>query len=280
MNFPFFTMGGKQFWEDVFYYQKWRIQRHFKTKKYRLLDNWDICRAKGTFEECRQAFVKYIEIFEIPRQKGKLVVLLHSLGETKNVFKSLWKSLAQNGYNVAAINYPSTRKSLEGHIDQLNFFLTHTEDADEVSFITKGSACLLLRKLFEQKAPWQEKLKIGKIINVNPINCGGNAYAFLSKFKVFNFILGQSLKDCTPEFTTDIKKLPKELPLGLIFCETYTEKLFRPIVKRYKSIDIKGDLKETDFSAQNVYISNKHLNPFDNPEVLEKCLKFLDEEHF
>ena len=52
--FHFFTLGGKQFWEDVFYYQKWRIQRHYRTRKYRLLDNWDICRAKGTFEECRK----------------------------------------------------------------------------------------------------------------------------------------------------------------------------------------------------------------------------------
>ena len=86
MAFCFFTMGGKQFWEDFLFYQKWRIQRHWRTKKYRLLDKWDICRATGTFEECRTSLVKMIEAYEIKRQSGKLVILIHGLGESKNVF--------------------------------------------------------------------------------------------------------------------------------------------------------------------------------------------------
>ena len=44
MRFEFFTMGGSQLWEDVFFYQKWRIQRNYRTKEYRLLDPWDIQR--------------------------------------------------------------------------------------------------------------------------------------------------------------------------------------------------------------------------------------------
>ena len=68
MRFDFFTLGGSQFWEDVFFYQKWRIQRNYKTKQYRLLDNWDIRRAEGRFENCRRAFLKYIEVFQLSRQ--------------------------------------------------------------------------------------------------------------------------------------------------------------------------------------------------------------------
>ena len=87
MKFNFFTFGGSQFWEDVFFYQKWRIQRNYHSKIYRLLDNWDIKRAEGSFEQCRKAFVKYIEVYEIPRQSGELIILLHGLGNTKNVFQ-------------------------------------------------------------------------------------------------------------------------------------------------------------------------------------------------
>ena len=61
MKFNFFTFGGSVFWEDVFFYQKWRIQRNCCTKKYRLLDSWDIRRASGTFEDCQKAFIKYIQ---------------------------------------------------------------------------------------------------------------------------------------------------------------------------------------------------------------------------
>ena len=97
MKFNFFTFGGSQFWEDVFFYQKWRIQRNCHSKIYRLLDKWDIKRAEGSFETCRKAFVKCIEVYEIPRQKGELVILLHGISETKSIFRPLWKMLVNEG---------------------------------------------------------------------------------------------------------------------------------------------------------------------------------------
>lgn len=278
--FHFFTLGGKQFWEDVFYYQKWRIQRHYRTRKYRLLDNWDICRAKGSFEECRTAFVKFIEIYEIPRQSGKMVVLLHGLAESKNIFKPLIKPLEEKGYHVVAINYPSTRKSIKAHIDQLDFFLTHIEDISEVSFITKGTACLLLRYLLNTSFEWNKKFNIGKIINVNPVNLGSETCTVLSRFKIFNFIFGKALKECSLENADMVPELPQNYPLGLIFCETYLDKLTAPITKRYKGIDIPGEKKEKDFSPLQVYIKNAELNVFDNQKLIEACTSFLTEGKF
>jgi len=276
----FFTFGGKQFWEDVFYYQKWRIQRHYRTKKYRLLDNWDICRAKGSFEECRQAFVRFIEVYEIPRQQGKLVVLLHGLGESKGVFKKLWKKLEQNGYHVAAINYPSTRKSIKAHLDQLDFFLTHTEDVEEVSFVTKGTSCLLLRYLLSKRFAWHEKFRIGKIIQINPTNLGSEWCAVLSRLKIFYYIFGPALQECVPDNINKIPQLQGDTPLGLIFCETFSDKILRPIVKRYEGIKVPGDLREEDFSNQCIHIKNSHFNIFDNPEVAESCVRFLNQGTF
>lgn len=280
MNFPFFTLGGKQFWEDVFFYQKWRIQRHWRTKKYRLLDNWDICRAKGSFEECRKAFVKFIEVYEIPRQSGPLVVLLHGLGESKNVFKPLWKKLVNRGYNVAAINYPSTRKSMRAHIDQLDFFLTHTEDISEVSFVTHATGCLLLRYLLAESFAWKNKFRIGRIVNVNPTNCGSDVCSLLARFKIFNWILGPLLKELTPENEHTIPRLPAGTPLGLVFCETYLEKMLRPLKKRFEGVAIPGDVTEKDFSAIQVFIKNSDINVFDNSKVCEACLRFLESGKF
>ncbi|MBR2299258.1 MAG: hypothetical protein IJ870_01630 [Alphaproteobacteria bacterium] len=280
MGLHFFTLGGTQFWEDVFYYQKWRIQRHFRTRKYRLLDNWDICRATGTFEECREAFVRLIEVFEIPRQSGRLVILLHGLGESKNTFKSLWRALEKQGYHVAAINYPSTRKSIKAHLDQLDFFLTHTEDVDEVSFVTKGTSCLLLRYLLNTSFAWNKKFKIGKIVNVNPTNIGSDACAAMAHSKILTWIFGPALKECAPVSVHKIPKLPMNIPLGLVFCETYKDKILKPFIKRYEGIKVPGDLTEDDFSPHRVRISNSQLNIFDNPKVVEQCLRFLDKGTF
>ena len=92
MENDFYTLGGSHFWEDVFFYQKWRIQRNYVTKSCRLLDNWDIRRHEGSFEECREAFVKYIDAYEIARPNGHMIIMIHSIGQSKNIFKRLVES--------------------------------------------------------------------------------------------------------------------------------------------------------------------------------------------
>lgn len=275
MKFNFFTFGGSQFWEDVFFYQKWRIQRNCHSKIYRLLDNWDIKRAEGSFETCRKAFVKYIEVYEIPRQSGELVILLHGLGETKSIFRPLWKRLVKEGYNVAAINYPSTRKPMKYHIRQLEFFLNHCEDISKVSFITKGAGCLLLRMLIANTYGWQDNFKINKVINVNPINCGSDFFDLISRFSPVNWLFGPMLKECRPADAQSVSRLPSEVDSRLIFCETWSQKIFSPIVERFKGMPLKFELRERDFSSKTVTIKNTYCNVFNNPQVSEACLKFL-----
>ncbi len=280
MSFNFFTFGGSQFWEDVFYYQKWRIQRNCHSKIYRLLDNWDIRRAQGSFEECRKAFVKYIEVYEIPRQSGELIILLHGLGETKTVFKNLWKRLTKEGYNVAAINYPSTRKPIKYHIRQLEFFLNHCEDVNKVSFITKGAGCLLLRKLISDTYGWQDNFKIDKVINVNPINRGSDCFEIMSRIVPCNWLFGPMLKECSPQGAQSFSRLPKDVELGLVFCETWTEKLFSPLVERFKSLPLKSEVTENTFSDKSVSIKNTYYNIFNNPDVVDACVNFLKNGDF
>jgi hypothetical protein len=280
MQFPFFTLGGSQFWEDVFYYQKWRIQRHYSSRKYRLLDNWDIQRASGSFEQCRAAFVKCVEVYEIPRQKGDLVILLHGLGESKSVFHNLWKALSEKGYNVAALNYPSTRKALSYHIRQLEFFLTHCEDINKVSFITKGESCLLLRLLVSNTYGWQNHIAVDKVININPINAGSDWLDYLSRFGLFRFLLGPMLNDAAPSRARTISKLPATTDVGLIFCKTWVDKLCEPIVRRFQGLPIKSEIKETSFSDKRIHIENKRFNILSNAEVIAACQKFLENGSF
>ena len=206
MSFNFYTLGGSQFWEDVFYYQKWRIQRNYKTKKYRLLDNWDIRRAEGSFENCRRAFLKYIEVFQLSRQKGHMVIMLHGLADSKNIFKPLWRDVIKTGLLAAAINYPSTRKRIDGHVRQLDFFMNHLEDIKEVSFVTKGVGSLILNKALSFDSPWHHKIKINRIVEINPVSENTTSlFVTLSKFRFFNWLLGPMLQELRPDV---IQKIP------------------------------------------------------------------------
>lgn len=277
MTFHFFTMGGKQYWEDVFYYQKWRIQRHFRTHKYRLLDQWDICRESGSFESCRKKFVKAIDVYEIEPQKGSLVVLLYGLGKNKNIFRPLTEAMDKEDVSFVVMNYPSRKKNFKEHLQQLDFFLTHLEGITSISFITEGSGCLLLRHFLSSDLVQNKKINIGKVININPINKGSETYSFLSRFKIFNFVLGPCLKECTPSAVQKLPALPDNVPLGLIFCDTYYQKILASFVHRYQEIDIPSEIKETDFSNSYIYIKNNHFNIMNNKNLIFSCLQFLRE---
>ena len=274
MRFQFYTLGGKQFWEDVFFYQKWRIQRHYKRKIFRLLDNWDICRAEGSFETCRKAFVKYIEVYEIPRQAGELVVMLHGLGETKSMFRPLWRVLTDEGYHVAALNYPSTKKSMKQHLQQLDFFLTHCEDISKVSFITYGSGALLLRRLLAETFEWQNNFKISRIININPNNCGSDLFEILARYKFFNAVFGPMLKDCATSKARFVSKLPADIDLGLIFSKPWYQRIFSFLTKRYEGFD-DALYSESAFSNNVVEAEGLYWNVISNPNLIKACRSFL-----
>ena len=278
--FEFFTMGGSQRWEDVFFYQKWRIQRNYKTKQYRLLDNWDIRRAEGSFDDCYKHFLTAIEIYQLSRQHGHMVIMLHGLADSKNIFKPLWREVIKYGFMVAAINYPSTYKRIDSHVRQLDFFLNHLEDVREVSFITSGCGALILRKLLYFDADWKKKIKLRKIIEINPPSKGSKFWAKVSKNKWLKKLFGPILADITPTGVQRIPEYDKKYKVGIICCRSLIAQFCKILPDHFKNYTpffeeyIHGDIKEA------TKINAKTLTVMKCPDVASKCVKFLKEGEF
>ena len=280
MRFEFFTMGGSQLWEDVFFYQKWRIQRNYRTKEYRLLDPWDIQRHSGGFENCRRAFLDYIEIYEISRQRGHMVIMLHGLGDSKNIFKPLWRAVLKEGMMAAAINYPSTRKRIDSHVRQLEFLLNHLEDVQEVSFVTKGVGGIVLRKLMALESPWQKKLKIRRIVQVCPPNQGSRLFAKLEKYSFFRWLLGPILKEVSPNNMIFIPNFPKGTEFGIIATDFPGKNLTNMLSESLKkSLPTPGE-SDLEGSKEVIHVSNVNYNVFNNYKVVKACVKFLTKGKF
>ncbi len=280
MRFDFFTLGGSQFWEDVFFYQKWRIQRNYKTKQYRLLDNWDIRRAEGRFENCRRAFLKYIEVFQLSRQKGHMVIMLHGLGESKNIFKPLWREALKNGYMAAAINYPSTRKRIDGHIRQLDFFMNHLEDVQEVSFVTNGIGGVILRKLLSFDSPWRHKIKLNRIVEVSPPNQGSKLFSYIKNSSLCRWFFGPMLMDGSKDKVSLLADFPKNVDLGIISCDSYFKRFAFLLPKKFKDL-IPGQMENAiNGPYKSIYIQNKEFNALNNEKVITACKSFIKHGNF
>ena len=280
MKNDFYTLGGGHFWEDVFFYQKWRIQRNYINKKYRLLDNWDIRRHEGSFEECREAFVKYIEAHEIARPNGHMIIMIHSIGQSKNVFKPMWRRALKDGHMAAAINYPSTQKGLESHIRQFHFFLEHLEDVDTVSFVTLGAGNTIVQELFKEPAPWQSRLKFERCVFVNPFVEGSKLIKKLCKRSLMNFIIGPMGKDLTQE---NIDKLVPVLSLesGVIMTnKSFWVKFLELITLSRQKKRSNNEIKLFTGAKDVIEISNYRRNVFDNAKVSNAVMSFLEKGAF
>lgn len=280
MKFTFFTFGGGQFWEDVFFYQKWRIQRNLESKKYRLLDAWDIERHRGTFEECRKAFVRFIDIYQMPRQKGPMIVMLHGFAESKNIFRPLWRKALKKGYLVAAINYPSTEKKIDGHVKQILFMMNHMEDVNEVYFVAKGLGAVILRKLLAVKAPWKERIKVKRIVLVCPTNQGSAFITALGKNKLLKWIFGPVTEEMTIQKARRIPMLPPQIETGIIYCEHPLKKFIRFLPDKLAAILPTADESKLADVKSMVEIKNSNWNVFKNLRVSCAVLNFLSKGRF
>lgn len=280
MSFDFFTFGGDSTWGDIFFYQKWRIQRNIDAKRYRLLDPWDISRKEGSFEECRKKFVDYIDAYQLARQNGHMIVMLHGMGESKKIFRPLWREATKRNFMAAALNYPSTSQNLEETVRQFDFFLNQLEDVSEISFVVKGASCLVLRKLFSLPSPWRKKIKVKRVLFVNPINSGSDLVAWLGKFKLFKWILGPMAADISSGNAFLIPKMPSNIEQGTIFCDSVVKKITRAITKPFESVLLDDKNSEESYVVKSIMIDNYGNRVFNNENVLKTAIKFLEKGQF
>ena len=280
MKEDFYTFGGGHFWEDVFFYQKWRIQRNSITKNYRLLDNWDIRRMSGTFEECRKAFVRYIDAYEITRQKGHIIIMIHGLGQSKNIFKPLWRAVLKEKFLAAAINYPSSQKNADAHIRQFRFLLNHLEDISTVSFVTYGAGNIILQKLMQEKAEWQDRIELGRVVEVCPYIHGSLLMKKISKNKFLSFFTGPMVHDMTPKALTKIKPITR-IETGIILSgKPWYEKFLELITFSLTPKLSYNQIKKTTRAKEVIEINCHHHNVFKSHRIQDAIIAFLKEGHF
>jgi len=275
MKFYFFTFGGSVFWEDVFFYKKWRIQRNCYTKRYRLLDSWDIRRASGTFEDCQKAFIRYIDCYEITKQRGDMIVLLHGYADSKNIFKPLWRRFMRTKANVAALNYPSLVRNAQGVAHQILFFLNHIESINKVSFVTKGCGNLVLRQMFNlplELQTFRQNMRIGNIVEINPVERRNLLCELIVRVKFFRFLFGPFLNDFTESGLKNLPSLPSECNVLKIFSPSITQRIFNKLLNLLPFY-AKDD---TESSPNDIFIKGTYFTPLKNEQVLDFTIKFIN----
>ncbi|MDO4162617.1 MAG: hypothetical protein Q4D80_06430 [Pseudomonadota bacterium] len=274
MKFDFFTFGGRFFWEDLFNYQGWVIQRHTRTKKYRLLDNHGIRRDSGSFTDCKNTLLKYIEAYELPAPYTDSVLLLHNFGRTKFSLNKICDSLKEMKANIIAVNSASLQKSLNYQANQLIQFIKNLNHHGKLYVITHGSGCLLLRKLLASADNYRA-YHLARVIDINPINSGSDL-ADLLKDNIFcQKVFGPMLAEMAPQKAFSLAQLPKEIPHGLIFYPPTYTKIVKKLISRFESFPFASPPSEQSYADDRYQFSKYRWFPLADKELGDICRQYL-----
>lgn len=274
MKFDFFTFGGRFFWEDVFNYQNWVIQRHIRTQKYRLLDNFGIRRDSGSFEECKNTLLKYINACEIESPYSDSIILLHNFGRSKFSMNRIAESLKDLKVNVIAFNYPFLFKSLNHQANIFESFIKNLDNKGKLYFITNGTGCLLLRRFLAQVDNYRD-YNIAGVLDINPLNSGSDLADLLRRSNFLRKIFGPMLLDITPKKALDIPKLPKEIPHSLLFYPPAYTQLVKKLLKRYESFPFSTPPSESSYADDVQTINPPRFFPLNDSELGKICHYFV-----
>lgn len=281
MAFAFFTLGGKQFWEDRFFYNGWRIQRSCLTGKYRLLDEWDIRRESGTLVHCQNAFLHFIEVYQLLRPKQKAVFLLHGYGQSKDKFNKMTKQFEQAGFMPIAVNMPTLRVSFNALVEQIDFLLKNLKDIQEVNFVVYGFSGLVLRKVLAKSWGWRRKMKIGRIVAINVPNRGALWGHKLSRFPIISNFLGSAVQMYIPDLAANLPDFPKSIEIGVL---TSWNPLIRTILKIMpRSLQRLLPEKKESFvdGAKEIFaVKFWGLNFCSSQKVITYCINFINTGKF
>lgn len=275
MKFAFFTFGGKQFWQDLFFYQGWRIQRNL-VGRFRLLDPWDIRRESGTLRKCQNAFVRYVDIYQILRQKDKAVILLHGWGRSKDMFNKMAKRIEAEDLLPIGVNYPSLFKSSDVISSHLDMLLEDLRDVKELSFVAKGLGGLLLRKLLAKNGNWQKRIKISKIVLIDSPR---NDWGLISKIRKWRFgskLLGPSMRLYEKESISKLPDLPQNIDIGVLTTWNPLLKwIMRIVPESWRKLF--PSAKETHIPYAKDISSSKYymFNSCADKRVIDACISFL-----
>lgn len=186
LNFRLPTLGGFQFWGDEMVYCGWRIQRNALYGHHRLLNPRNVRRAWGSYGECERAFERFVDKSVVRPQSDEFVVLLHGIFSVRGSFDGLEKYLRKQGYEVVAVQYPSTQGSLQKQAAQLARVIERLEGARTVHLVTHSLGGIVARCYLSG----QRDARIGRLVMIAPPNQGAVLASMLDGWVGYDIVTG------------------------------------------------------------------------------------------
>ncbi len=123
------------------------------------------------------------------------IVLVHGFLRSKKSMGRLGRFLERQGFEVVNVGYPFRRN---GVVEITRRYLAPVvqglEEDRPIHFVTHSLGGIIVRYFLAHT----DINNFGRFVAISPPNHGSQTTAFLSRFAVFNWLLGPCLKDLSP----------------------------------------------------------------------------------
>jgi len=280
------TLGGKQFWADVFFFHRWHIQRSVFSGHFRLLDERNCRHAWGTFEQCQTKLDAIRTKRELPPMSGRAVIVLHGLFRTSSSMQRMCRYLEeQGGYTAFNVSYPSTRASIGTHAENLARIVRRLDGIEEIHFVAHSLGNLVIRHYLgdhtddaDGKCP---DPRIKRIVMLGPPNNGARIAEVLGRNNIFDIVVGQSGTQLARTWNDLSTKLcTPRCEFGIIAGGRNDGRGFNPLLGEDNDLIVSVETTKLPGAEDFKVMPVLHTYLMDNPEVQACTLRFLEHGYF
>lgn len=283
------TLGGKQFWADELWFRDWRIQRNVFTGHYRLIDDNNLRRAWGDFDDCRAKLDAIKRQKRLPPLAGRAVIVLHGLIRSRSASGGMARYLREeSGLTAIAVGYPSTRAAIDEHASSLAKVVEHLEGIEEVNFVGHSLGNIVIRRYLALQNETAEKLtaravtpRVGRIVMIGAPNNGAQMAKLLSDYSLFKMVAGppgQALGAGWNDFAD--KLATPSCEFGVIAGGRGDDHGYSPLLKGDNDLVVTVAEARLPGAADFLLVPVTHTFLMDSPAVQEATLRFLNEGYF
>ncbi|MEO0604346.1 MAG: alpha/beta fold hydrolase [Myxococcota bacterium] len=188
-------------WADLGVHLDARLQRRVGTGRARLLDASGRRIATGDLAACEAPFRALQEARPDPAEH--VVILLHGLFRSRGAMAPMARSLRAHGLSAMTVHYPSTRRDVDGHAEQIEAVLSRIRGPTRVSFVGHSLGGIVARRVLDRSgASWREHLTPHRLVTIGSPHHGAALAAKLYALPGFRAAAGPSLDELTPEGAT------------------------------------------------------------------------------
>jgi hypothetical protein len=269
------TLGGKQLWADLWVRSGWRIQRSIVTGHHRLLGPGDARHAAGSFTHCRDVFERLRIARALPDPPAHAVLCLHGIFRSKDTFAPMARALGAAGYHAVTVNYPSTRRPLAAHADQVAEILDGLPSSTtHVSFVTHSMGGMVARTLLAREGPWRARIQPHRLLMIATPNRGADLVPWLEYIPALYAAAGPALHELHPARAVAVP--PPAIPFATIAGVRGDPRGWNPLLPGDDDMTVAASSVRLEGADDHLEISALHTFIAADPRVIRAAIRYLE----